>query len=309
MSAQPQPAFSQRSRAELIDRLRRETFDLAVIGGGITGAGIARDAALRGLKTALVEKQDFAGGTSSRSGRMIHGGLRYIEMLQFSIVAQAVAERATLSAMAPHLVTPLLITLPVYHKRSRDVKVWLGMWLYDALARFQNTHRHEHISTQQMAEREPALAGADLVGAFQYYDRAVDDARMTLATVRSTYAHGALALNYAEVQALLKSQGRVSGLAVRDRMSGEAFDIHAKVVVNATGAWNDAIRLLDGEEAPRTVRPNKGIHVIVPRARLRLCNAVDFAARGVKRTLYAIPWRTTVIVGTTDTDYGGDIDQ
>jgi glycerol-3-phosphate dehydrogenase len=147
------------------------------------------------------------------------------------------------------------------------------------------------------------------VGAFQYYDRVTDDARMTLATIRSAYAHGALALNYAEVQALLKSQGRVSGLAVRDRTSGETFDVHAKVVVNATGAWNDAIRLLDGEESPRTVRPNKGIHVIVPRTRLRLCNAVDFAALGVKRTLYAIPWRHTAIVGTTDTDYSGDLDQ
>ncbi len=308
MPSDPPPDFSYHARAACLERLRAQAFDVVVIGGGITGAGIARDAALRGFRTALIERQDFAGGTSSKSARLIHGGLRYIERLQFDVVYQACAERRTLSAIAPHLVTPLPFTFPVYHKRSRYAKVQLGMWIYDALGLYQNTRPHQTLNAQQLAQAEPAISQRNWVGAVRYWERATDDARLTLGTIRSAGQHGALALNYAEAQSLLKSQGRVAGVSVCDRLSGETFEVRAAAVVNATGAWNDAIKSLDEDGAAPSVRPNKGIHVIVPRARLPLNAAVDFPAAGGKRTMYAVPWRHTSIIGTTDTDYTGDLD-
>jgi glycerol-3-phosphate dehydrogenase len=294
-----------------MERLKAQVFDVVVIGGGITGAGIARDAALRGFRTALLEKQDFAGGTSSKSARLIHGGLRYIEMLQFDVVYQACAERRKLHTSAPHLVTPLAFIFPVYHNRSRYAKVRLGMWLYDVLGLFQNTRPNQTLNARQLAQAEPALTRNQLIGAARYYERATDDARLTLSTIRSARQHGALALNYAEVQSLLKSKGRVVGVGVRDGLSGETFDVQAGLVVNATGAWNDAVKRLDEAGGAPSVRPNKGIHVIVPRARLPLQAAIDFPAAGGPRarTMYAVPWRHTAIIGTTDTDYTGDLDE
>ncbi|HLB45989.1 MAG TPA: glycerol-3-phosphate dehydrogenase/oxidase [Anaerolineales bacterium] len=304
----PVSTSSLPTRAASFTQLKSQTFDLVVIGGGITGAGIARDAALRGFKTALLERQDFAGGTSSKSARLVHGGLRYIETLEFGVVYQACAERRRLQTIAPHLVTPLPFTLPIYHKRSRYAKVLLGMWIYDVLASYQNVRPHQRLTAQQLAQAEPAVSQRDWVGAVRYYERATDDARLTLSTILSAGHSGAVALNYAEVQGLLKFQGRVAGVGARDQLSGETFEVKSALVVNATGAWTDAVKSLDEAGLAPSVRPNKGIHVIVPRARLPLHGAVDFPAAGGKRTLYAVPWRHTCIIGTTDTDYAGDLD-
>ena len=310
----PQPpdfaAQARSARAARVEQLKLQTFDVVVIGGGITGAGCARDAALRGFKTALLERQDFAGGTSSKSARLIHGGLRYVEMLQFGVVYQACAERHRLQAIAPHLVTPLPFTFPVNDKLSHRAKVLLGLWIYDVLARYRNVRPYQRLTAQQLSRSEPALSQRNQAGAVRYYERAVDDARLTLSTILAACRRGAVALNYAEVQGLMISQGRVAGVGVRDRLSGETFEVKSALVVNATGAWNDAIRTLDEVGLRPSVRPNKGIHVIVPRARLPIHGAVDFASAGDghKRTMYAVPWRHTTILGTTDTDYEGDLD-
>ena len=297
------------TRAAQLDRLKTEKFDLVVIGGGITGAGIARDAALRGFKTALVERMDFAGGTSGKSARLVHGGLRYVETLEFRVVMEACAERQTLDAIAPHLIAPMPITLPIYHNRSRYARVRLGMFVYDALGLYRNIHSHERLSAEELARAEPAVSQTDWVGAVRYYERRADDARLTLTTIQSAIRHGALALNYAEAQGLLKLQGQAAGIVVRDQISGATLEVRASHVVNASGVWNDAVKSLDEAGLARSVRPNKGIHVIVPRPRLPLRAAVDFPAVGPKRTMYAVPWRETCLLGTTDDDYSGDLDE
>jgi glycerol-3-phosphate dehydrogenase len=306
--AELQAASPLQARAAQLERLKTETFDLVVIGGGITGAGIARDAAMRGFKTALVERVDFAGGTSGKSARLVHGGLRYVETLEFRVVMEACAERKTLDAIAPHLIAPMPITLPIYHSRSRYARVRLGMSIYDALGLYRNIHSTERLSAAELAQAEPTVSQKDIVGAVRYYERRADDARLTLATIQSACRQGALALNYAEVQGLLNTQGQVAGVAVRDQISGAALEVRARQVVNASGVWNDAVRSLDEAGLAPSVRPNKGIHVIVPHVRLPLRAAVDFPAVGPKRTMYAVPWRQTCLIGTTDDDYAGDLD-
>ena len=307
MMVNPQPGFSTLARPAILHQLASHPFDLLVIGGGITGAGIARDAALRGLKTALVERQDFAGGTSSRSARVIHGGVRYIESLQFDVVRQACAERNRLATLAPHLVTPMPFTLPAYHKWSRYAKVQIGLWLYDWLGK--PPQRRQTLTFQQLTAAEPGLTQQGLVGAMRYYEQVADDARLTLTTVRSAWQQGAVVLNYAEVQGFLKRQGQVVGAIIQDRLGQATIEVQATTVVNATGPWNDTVRRLDETAPPPTVRPNKGIHLVVPRAQLPIRHAVDFPAEGGHRTMYAVPWRHTCLIGTTDTDYHDDLDQ
>ncbi len=208
MTQKPVPA----TRQDKLAQLRTDTFEVVVIGGGITGAGIARDAAMRGLKTALLERRDFASGASSKSARQIHGGLRYIERLQLGLVAEACAERRKLLSLAPPWVTPLLFTLPMYRGQVRPLELQMGMGLYDALARFQNVRRHRMISRDELAIVEPAISQENLAGAARYYEAVGDDARLTLATILSAQRYGAVAVNYAQVEALLKAKGRVAGL-------------------------------------------------------------------------------------------------
>lgn len=307
MMVNPQPGFSALARPAILHQLASQPFDLLVIGGGITGAAIARDAALRGLKTALVERQDFAGGTSSRSARVIHGGVRYIESLQFEVVRQACAERNRLATLAPHLVTPMPFTLPAYHKRSRYAKVQIGLWLYDWLG--TPPQRRQILSFQQLTAAEPGLTQQGLIGAMRYHEQVADDARLTLTTVRSAWQQGAVVLNYAEVQGFLKRQGQLVGAVIQDRLGKATIEVQATTVVNATGPWNDAVRRLDETAPAPTVRPNKGIHLVVTRAQLPIRHAVDFPAEGGHRTMYAVPWRHTCLIGTTDTDYHDDLDQ
>ena len=223
-----------------------EPVDLLVIGGGITGAGIARDAALRGLRTAIVDKGDIGGGTSSVSSRLIHGGIRYLEQGDFRLVFEASRERRVLLGIAPHLVHPLPFLFPVY--RGARVPAWklrAGMWLYDLLAAFRNVTAHRWLGRAATVRLEPALREKELQGAALYYDAQTDDARLVMATMRSAAQAGALVASYAQVTGLIKPDGRVGGATVHDALSGRTSTVRAFVVVNATGPWVDQVRRLD----------------------------------------------------------------
>jgi glycerol-3-phosphate dehydrogenase len=306
-SLPPARSVLDRRRAKL-ERLPTEPFDLLIIGGGITGASVAREAALRGWRVALVERGDFASGTSSRSARVIHGGLRYLSQQQFGVVREACAERRHLLRHAPSLVHPLPHTVVVYDQPTRALVIRSAMALYDALALYRNVRPHRALSRRALAELEPSVAPGAIT-AVRYYEAVADDARLTLATILAAERLGALVLNYVTVEALLKVAGHVAGAAVRDALTGHTFEVQARVVVNATGPWNPLVQKLDRPGAKATMHPSKGIHLIVPRERLWLNDAVIFRATDRSRDMYALPWRHTTIIGTTDTDYAGDLDE
>lgn len=295
--------FSHHTRAAALASMAAEPLDLLIIGGGITGAGIARDAALRGIRTALVDKGDFGAGTSSHSSRLIHGGIRYLEQRAFRLVFQASRERRVLLTIAPHLVRPLAFLFPVY--RGARVPPWklrAGMWLYDALAAFHNVHRHRWLDRQAASRFEPALRDKDLRGAALYYDAQTDDARLVLATMRSAAQAGALVANYAEATALLRPGGRIGGAEVHDLLSGASLRVRALVVVNATGPWVDRLRRLDDPAAAPLLRLTRGAHVAVPRARLGNTHAVTLTSPLDGRVMFVLPWGDLSYIGTTDTD-------
>ena len=307
--------FSHLTRAENLDRLGIESFDLLVIGGGITGVAIARDAALRGISTALVEKNDWASGTSSRSARLIHGGLRYLEYYQFGLVFEALSERAVLRKIAPRLVRPTPFMYPLYRGQEPGfLKLMAGMWVYDLLAQFRNVSRHRMMLARETARREPIVAREGLRGAARYYDAVVDDARLTLATAQSAHLAGAVVANHVRVVGLLSSGGQVVGAVARDEITGREIEIHARVVVNACGPWVDAIRSMDTKAAipiaaqTPLLRPTKGVHLIIRRERLMSQHAIAFDSPRDERHLYVIPWGDFAILGTTDTDYAQDPD-
>ncbi|MSP54574.1 MAG: glycerol-3-phosphate dehydrogenase [Myxococcales bacterium] len=275
-----------------------------IIGGGIVGCGAARDAAMRGLKVVLVDASDIASGTSSRSSKLVHGGLRYLEQGEFSLVFEAVSERRVLMDIAPHLVHPLGFVFPVY-KRSRHgvFTVNLGMWLYDGLSLFRSPKIHRNLSTAEVAKEEPALDQKELKGAPLYYDCSTDDARLTLENALDARAEGAEIHTWTKMVGLRRDEsGRVHGARVRDTLSGEERDIDARVVVNATGPWSDSVR-----QGPKPLlRPTKGVHIVVERTRLPVNNAVVCSHPTDGRVLFAIPWDDRTYIGTTDTDYTGD---
>jgi len=284
--------------------------DVLIIGGGITGAGIARDAALRGFRTALVDKSDFGAGTSSHSSRLIHGGIRYLEQRAFHLVFEASHERRVLLRIAPHLVRPLAFLFPVY--RGGRIPAWklrAGMWLYDLLSVFRNVHWHRWLRAKKVRRVEPGLRDRGLVGAALYYDAQTDDARLVIATVRSAIRAGALAANYVETTALLKPDGRVRGALVRDVLTGETASIRANVVVNATGPWSDLVRQLDDPHAAPTLRLTKGAHVTVPRRRLGNEHAVTLLSQIDGRVMFVLPWDELSYIGTTDTDANASADE
>jgi glycerol-3-phosphate dehydrogenase len=295
--------FSHQTRAAALSSMAAEPVDLLVIGGGITGAGIARDAALRGFRVGLVEKGDFGSGTSSHSSRLIHGGIRYLEHRDFRLVFEASHERRVLLRIAPHLVRPLPFLFPVY--RGGRVPAWklrAGMWLYDALAAFRNVNTHRWLSPTQVRRAEPALKDRGLTGAALYWDAQTDDARLVLATMRSAARAGALVANYAEVTSLLKPDGRVRGAVVRDVLSGETRTVRALIVVNAGGPWVDALRRMDDPAAPPLLRPTKGAHVAVPRRRIANERAITLFSAIDGRVMFVLPWGDLSYIGTTDTD-------
>jgi glycerol-3-phosphate dehydrogenase len=283
--------------------LTAQPADLLVIGGGITGAGIARDAAMRGLRTILVEQHDFGWGTSSHSSRLIHGGLRYLEQGQLRLVFEASRERRILLRIAPHLVHPLSFIFPV-HRKGRPFfwRLAAGMWLYDLLALFRNVRWHRMLGKRGVLRSEPMLRALDLVGGARYYDAQCDDARLVIATVRSAAGHGALVSNYMRVEQLEVVDGRVRGARVTDQLSREPGTIKATTVVNATGPWCDRIRRLEFPHAVPLLRPTKGAHVIVPRARIGHTNALTITSPIDDRVMFILPWGDLSIIGTTDTD-------
>lgn len=299
------------SRREKLRRFADESFDLLVIGGGINGAGIAREAALRGLRTALVEKGDFASGTSSKSSKLIHGGLRYLEHGDLGLVLEASRERDLLRRLlAPHLIRPLPFFFPVYEGGPLGLwKLRAGLLAYDLLAAFRNICRHRMAGRARACELEPELRLEGLKGGAVYYDCLTDDARLVLETVLAAEAAGAVCLNYVDLVALHKEDGRVSAATVRD-LDGEGGEItlRARAVVNATGPWLDRVRALDDPTAPPLLRPTKGVHIVVPRDRIGNRHAVVLHAVADRRVLFAIPWDEQAIIGTTDTDYHGEPD-
>ncbi len=289
-------------RAEL-QELAAQPVDLLVIGGGITGAGIARDAAMRGLRTILVEQYDLGSGTSSRSSRLIHGGLRYLEQGELRLVFEASRERRILLSIAPHLVRPIPFIFPVHRKgRLFFWRLAAGMWLYDLLAMFRNVRWHRMLGKRGVLRAEPMLRAMDLKGGARYYDAQCDDARLVLATARSAIAHGALVANYMRVEQLEVVDGRVRGARVVDGLSGNTGLIQATTVVNATGPWCDRIRRMEFPHALPLLRPTKGAHVLVPRIRLGHHEALTITSPIDDRVMFILPWGDLSIIGTTDTD-------
>jgi glycerol-3-phosphate dehydrogenase len=294
------PAIHWREHAR--DRLAGGTFDLLVVGGGITGAGIARDAALRGLSVALIEQDDFAGGTSSRSSRLIHGGVRYLEHGHLKLVFEASRERRILLRTAPHLVRPLQFTWPVY--RGARIPRWqlrAGLGLYDVLALFGNVGRHRGLSSSGVLAAEPALARDGLLGGASYWDAATDDAAITLANILDARTAGAVVLNHAALQSLLVHLERVTGASVRDEIAGDTFQVTARVVVNATGPWTDAIRRMEDPFAPSAVLGTKGVHIAVAADRIANRAAVTMLSPVDGRVMFCLPGAGQTIIGTTDT--------
>lgn len=305
--------------------LERTQFDLVIIGGGITGAGIARDAALRGLKVALVDKSDFAAGTSSKSSKLIHGGLRYLQHGELGLVFEAVSERTRLLKLAPHLVRPQLFLVPSYRGvYPGRVALNAGLWLYDALSKFQAPARHRGYGPKALLSMEPGLRNERLTGGVVFYDSMTDDARLTLENILDARAAGAVVLSYARVTGFLSGKdsasagaGVIQGIEAQDVLDPNLGGrIRAKVTVNATGPWSDLVlRLNRREQPPPLLRPTKGSHIVVDAARLPVRHAVVMQAPQDQRVVFVIPWldpeqpaASRAIVGTTDTDHHGDPD-
>ncbi|MEO8335019.1 MAG: glycerol-3-phosphate dehydrogenase/oxidase [bacterium] len=289
-------------RSALFVALSATPFDVLVIGGGITGAGTARDAALRGLRVALVEQADFASGTSSRSSRLVHGGVRYLEHGQVGLVFESSRERRTLLRIAPHLVRPLPFTWPVYTgARIGRWKLAAGLTLYDALALFRNVGRHQRLDARGVVAREPHVSQKNLTGGARYWDSATDDARLTLANVLSAERAGAIVANHARVSAILRVGNRIAGASVLDVGTGATVDIHARVVVNASGPWSDKVERLAQAGAASAVRGSKGVHVSVPRSRVGNVAALTLTAPQDGRVMFVLPSGAFTIIGTTDT--------
>jgi glycerol-3-phosphate dehydrogenase len=292
------------SRADALRALGDTPFDLLVIGAGITGAGIARDAAMRGLRTALVERDDFGCGTSSRSSRLIHGGVRYLEHGYFHLVFEASRERRTLLHIAPHLVRPLRFTWPVYQgARVPGWKLGAGLLLYDALALWRNVARHRRLGVADVVAREPGLETRGLTGGAEYYDAATDDSRLTLANALAAADAGATVLNHAALHAITRDgTGRAAGARVRDQLTGADVTVSAAIIVNATGPWGDAVRRLAEGDAPPAMRGSKGVHLAVPAVRLGNRGAVTLLSGLDGRVMFVLPAGPLTIVGTTDTE-------
>lgn len=276
--------------------LSGEVFDLLVIGGGITGCGVARDAAMRGLRVALVERDDFASGTSGRSSRLVHGGIRYLENAQFHLVHEAIRERQTLLRIAPHLVKPLGFTWPIYRgARVGKIKLSAGLFVYDLMAA-RRSRRHSGLNPQATLEREPELRTAGLTGGAVYYDAATDDTRLTLANALAARQHGAVVVNHARVTSLVRD-GNLGMRATieRDRATEE---MRARVVVNATGIWENNF---SSDERAKRLRGSKGVHIAVPRERVGNREALTLISPVDGRVMFCLPAGTHSIIGTTDT--------
>jgi glycerol-3-phosphate dehydrogenase len=306
-------------RQDSLRRLADEQFDVLVIGGGVTGAGVALDSASRGLKTALVEKDDFASGTSSKSSKMVHGGLRYLQQREFRLVYENLAERQRLLDNAPHLVSPLPFLIPLFGRDGVVSKTVArsystALWLYDLTGGIRIGSRHRRIDKDEALAHLPTLNTEHLVAGFLYFDARADDARLTLELARTAAIdHGAVVANYTPVVRLTTGPGGITdGAIVRSDPADEAseFAIRARVVVNATGVWADEVRALSEGSHPRSIRPAKGVHISVPADRLPCDIAAVIPVPKDRRSIFVVSWPGTdlVYLGTTDTDYQGPLD-
>ena len=301
-------------RAAALERLGSEDFDVLVVGGGITGAGVLLDAASRGLRAALVERDDFASATSSKSSKLVHGGLRYLQQREFALVHESLLERQRLLHNAPHLVEPLPFLIPLFGRggvvdRTVARAYAVALWLYDLAGGWRIGRRHRRVTADEIAAHLPTLDREHLVSGFLYYDARTDDARLTLAVVRTAVlSHGAVAVNHAPVTRLLTGEdGSLSGAVVEP--DGEApITVRARTVVNATGVFADEVRRLEDGAGARTLRPAKGIHITVRRSALPCDMAAVVPVPKDHRSIFVVPWGEHTYLGTTDTDYDGPLD-
>jgi glycerol-3-phosphate dehydrogenase len=313
------------ARANALEALAAEPFDVAVVGGGITGAGVALDAATRGYSVALLEKADFASGTSSRSSKLVHGGLRYLQQFDLGLVREALLERALLVRLAPHLVRPLALVVPAFDGSHPDRIVGIGLNMYDVMSVDRrrrgrrrraseeseewSPERHRTISGEEVVELLPALAARAPSAGYLFYDCQTDDVRLVLTVLGEAERFGAVCANRLEVTGLVEDAGRANGVAVRDADSGEQLIVRADNVVNATGVWADRLRPqeLHDEAGVPLIRPSRGTHITLDSARVPLrAGAIVPAADG--RSIFALPWLGRTLIGTTDNDFEGDID-
>ena len=302
-------ALSPQARIESLDAMTTEELDVLVVGGGVVGAGVALDAVTRGLSTGLVEQRDLASGTSSRSSKLIHGGLRYLEMLDFGLVREALQERGLLlTRLAPHLVRPVPFLYPLTHKFWERPYVGAGLALYDGMAMAgkydMGVPKHRHLTRKSVARIAPDFAPESIAGAIRYYDCQVDDARLVMTVARTAASHGAKVATRVKVTGFLREGERVVGVRARDLEHGIDLEIRARVVVNAAGVWTDDIQEMVGGRGSLHVQASKGIHLVVPRDRIR--SEAGFIVRTEKSVLFVIPWGRHWIIGTTDTPWDLD---
>jgi glycerol-3-phosphate dehydrogenase len=316
------------TRAAAIEAIAGQRFEVVVIGGGITGAGVALDAASRGYSVALVERGDYAVGTSSRSSKMVHGGLRYLQNLDLGLVREALLERQLMVQLAPHLVYPTPFLIPSFGEDRRDRKVGAGLNMYDVMATTRvgrsrremrsskeededfswSPDRHRTVDREELLEMVPALEPRDPNDAYLFYDCQTDDVRLVLTILGEAERFGAVMLNGAEVTDVVSKNGRASGVAVLEAESGERFEVEAENVINATGVFADRIRpeeVIEEEDVPR-IKPSRGTHLLIDREKLSTGSAACIVPAGSGRQIFALPWYGRTLVGTTDNDYEGD---
>jgi len=302
------PGLGPRTSAlERLSGTAASPLDLLVVGGGITGAGIALDAASRGMSVGLVERLDFASGTSSKSSKLVHGGLRYLEQREFALMREACTERDLLRRLAPHLVEAIPFVLPVSQRVTR-AKFGVGLWAYDALASFRNLKIHKHVEPDEAQRLVPALPPGKIRGAYVFYDCKTDDVRLVMENLVQAKRYGATVVNHAVVRGIdSTAQGCVAG--VEDSVTGETFEVHAERIISATGVWADRVEELARPGAEPRLRPSKGVHLVFSRDVLPVGEAAAFIpSADRKRFVFVIPWLDNVLVGTTDTPHEGSLD-
>jgi glycerol-3-phosphate dehydrogenase len=310
------------ARATYVERLANDQFDVLVIGGGITGAGVALDAATRGYRVALVEKADFASGTSSKSTKLAHGGIRYLPQFDFPMIQEGVVERGRMVRHAPFLVRPQPFVIPVYEHMpwpsslpvrpktdvGLDVVLDIGLWMYDLMAGRLNIGRHKRVSKEETLRRAPRLRTTGLKKALLYYDAQTNDAQLTVTVLRTAAQFGAVVTNYTEVTGFTSTHGKLAGAVVRDVLTGREVTVSARHIVNAAGVFAEQVAALSGDESKATIEPSKGIHLVVAKERLGISDtAVVLPETEDGRILYVVPWQSRAIIGTTDTG-SGDLD-